>query len=235
MKFSLDPDWKDLDLDTLLRLADADGVARGRLAGSARLETRAKDVASGLDHLSGTFDVRLTDGAITDLNLAGATLDNLNAVPRLREAVQRRARAQAPGLVAGTSEIASLLLRGRVARRRVELEEIRLASSDYGLEAHGTVSFDGTADLDGTLALSDDASRSLVSESGVLAILAPPGSPVRIPVEIKGTYPRFASSPTSEYVSRVMARAIAPSGSGSAAEMLRRLFGGRSRGEGGAE
>ncbi len=226
-RFALEPQWSDLDLDAVLGLGGAAGLGRGRLSGRATLESTGSDLASVGEQLAGTFELTLAQGALADLNLAGATLSNLRGVPRLREAVQRRAEERIPGLLSRTSEIVALSARGAIAARRVSVEELSLQSQDYVLDAHGQVGFDGEVRLAGALALGQQASESLIAEAGPLAILAPSDGRLRIPVTVQGTYPRLASAPTSDFAARIMAQAVVAPSSERGGDLLRRLFGGR--------
>jgi len=227
---SFEPEWEGLDLSAILLAVGGPAHGSGVLRGRARLATRIADVESALTNLVGDVDVILTDGRLADLNVAGTTLDNLRGIPKLREAVERRARERVPELLVSTSEISLLRVRGAIAARSLAISDLTLESDHYALDARGQVAFDGQTDLDGTLALTPAAAEALVSDAGVVQILASSNGQVRIPVTVRGTYPRLSSAPTSDFLARAMARAIAspPSEGGGSGDWLRRLLrGGR--------
>jgi hypothetical protein len=222
---SVEPQWEGIDLAAVLLALGEPARGTGTLSGKASLATAAEDGASALANLAGEIEVTLSDGSLADLNVAGATLDNLRGIPRLREAVERRARERVPELLASTSEVSLLVLRGAVAQGAVAVSELDLESEHYALAARGRIALDGGTDLAGTLTLSPAAADALVSDAGVVQLLASPGGQVRIPVTVRGSYPRLTSAPTSEFVSRLMARAITAPGGDGGGGWLRRLLG----------
>jgi AsmA-like C-terminal region len=229
---TLEPEWNGIDLRGLLLAAGAPAQASGTLRGRAQLRTAFGDLDAALANLEGTIDVALVDGDIADLNVAAATLANLRGVPKLRDAVERRARERLPELLEAHSHVALVSVQGEIADRAAAVSRLILESRLYSFEAAGKVGFDGATDLAGTLTLSSDATQALVSESPVAQLLVSPGGRVRIPVTVRGDYPGVASAPTSEFLSRLMARAIAaPADEGGG--WLGRFLGGRTARTGG--
>ncbi|MEW6268874.1 MAG: AsmA-like C-terminal region-containing protein [Thermodesulfobacteriota bacterium] len=222
---ALEPEWNGVQLAGLMRFLGEDDAASGTFAGRARLVTAGADLASSVANLAGSFEASLGDGSLPGLNVARATLDNLDAVPRLKEAVDRRARERVPELLAPTSEIVSLRVEGTVEQGRILIADLRLESRDYTIDARGRLALDGEADLKGHLVLSEDASRSLVSGAGVLEVLARSGEQIRIPISVRGSYPSLRSRPSNDYVAEATARAVKLPGGGGAASFLRRLLG----------
>ena len=225
---ALQPEWSGVDLSRLVTLLGEQDMARGEFSGHASLETSGTSIDSVLDNLNGTFDVQLGDGALPGLNVARVTLANLDDIPKLEDALQRRAREQLPELLAQTSDIGFLRVSGTVNEGRIQIGELRLDARHYALEARGRLAFDGDTDLDGTLSLSRDASRTLLSGAagGVLQALAGSDEQVRIPVAVRGRYPDLRSAPSSDFLADAAARAVRLPGDERAASFLRRLLGG---------
>ena len=110
---------------------------------------------------------------------------------------------------------------------RIQIGELRLDTRHYVLDAHGRFAFDGDTDLEGTLSLTTDASRTLMSGSGgVLQALAGSDEQVRIPISVHGRYPDLRSAPSSDFLADAAARAVRLPGHDRASSFLRRLLGG---------
>jgi hypothetical protein len=222
---ALEPRWGGVQLGGLLRLLGEDEAASGVVEGRARLVTTGDTLATGVANLAGSFEAGLGNGSLPGLNVARATLDNLDAVPRLKEAIDRRARERVPELLAPTSAIASLRVSGTVEQGRILIGNLRLESRDYVIDARGRLALDGDTDLKGDLVLSAEASRSLVSGSGVLETLARSGEQIRIPISVRGSYPKLRSRPSNDYLAEATARVVRLPGGDGAASFLRRLLG----------
>ena len=224
---ALQPEWSGVDVSRLVALLGEQDAARGVFSGHASLETSGTSLDAALDNLNGTFDAQLGDGALPGLNVARVTLANLDDIPKLEDAVERRAREQLPELLAQTSDIGFLRVGGTVNEGRIQIGELRLDARHYALDARGRLAFDGDTDLDGTLSLSRDASRALLSGAagGVLQALAGNDDQVRIPVAVRGRYPDLRSAPSSDFLADAAARAIRLPGNERAAGFLRRLLG----------
>lgn len=225
---ALQPEWSGVDLSRLLALVGGTEGAQGIFSGHASLETSAPSMDAALDNLNGTFAAQLGDGVLPGVNVARLTLANLDGVPKLEEAALGRARERLPELLAPTSTIGLLRVGGTVNEGRVQIAELRLDAGIYALEAHGRLAFDGETDLEGTLSLTEDASRKLLSGSGggVLQALAGSDEQVRIPIALRGRYPDLRSAPSSEFLADAAARAIRLPGNERAVGFLRRLLGG---------
>ncbi|HEY8515225.1 MAG TPA: AsmA family protein [Candidatus Binatia bacterium] len=224
---ALEPEWNGVQLAGLMQLfGEADGGS-GTFAGRARLASTGANVDAVLANLSGSFEARLGNGSLPGLNVARATLDSLDAVPRLKEAVDRRARERVPELLAPTSEIVALDVQGAFEQGRILIADLRLESRDYTIDARGRIAFDGETELKGHLVLSESASRSLVSGAGILEVLARSGEQIRIPISVRGHYPKLRSKPSNDYVAEATARAVKLPGGDGAAGFLRRLLGER--------
>lgn len=223
---ALAPEWSEVDLARLSALLGEGDVGRGALAGRASLESSGATMDAGLANLNGTFETTLGDGSLPGLNVARVTLANLDSVPRLQEAIDRRARERVPELLATTTDIVSLRVSGTVNEGRVQIGELRLDSRDYAIDARGRLAFDGETSLEGDLVLTTEASRSLLSGSGVLEALAGSDEQVRIPIAVHGVYPDLRSRPSKDYLADAAARAVRLPGRDRAASFLRRLLGG---------
>lgn len=223
---ALQPEWSEVDLGRLTTLLGEDGAGSGRLAGRASLETSGTGLDAALANLNGTFEASLGDGSLPGLNVARITLANLDAVPHLQEAIDRRARERVPDLLATTTSFASLRVSGTVNEGRIQVGELRLDARDYAIDARGRLAFDGDTNLDGNLVLTKEASRSLLSGAGVLETLAGNDDQVRIPIAVHGVYPELRSHPSKDYLADAAARAVRLPGRDRAASFLRRLLGG---------
>ncbi len=223
------PQWDGVDFAGLLRLFGVDVDVQGLFTGQAALAARQSAEETLVETLRGVFDARLDEGSVADLNLARATVNNLNAIPGLRQAIERRAEEKIPDLLARTSRIDSLAVNGAVGEGAVKISNLRLNAPDYSIDAAGRVGFDGGVELDGDLVLGEQATDALVSVSGVLAVLAPDGEQIRIPVSIEGTYPELVSAPSPAFVAESIADSVGNEATGGAEGFLRRLLGGGDR------
>jgi hypothetical protein len=224
---AVQPEWSGVDLGRLTSLLGDDGAGTGLLAGRASLETSGNGLDAVLANLNGTFEASLGAGTLPGLNVARVTLASLDGIPRLQEAIDRRAREHVPELLAATTSFDSLRVSGTVNQGRVELGELRLDARDYSIDAHGHLAFDGATDLEGNLVLTKDASRSLLSGTGgVLETLAGDDDQVRIPISVAGVYPDLKSRPSKDFLADAAARAVRLPGHDRAASFLRRLLGG---------
>ena len=115
---------------------------------------------------------------------------------------------------------------GTVNEGRIQVGELKLDSRHYAIDARGRLAFDGETELEGTLVLTPEASRSLLSGSGVLEALAGSDDQVRIPIAVRGVYPELRSLPSKDYLADAAARAVRLPGRDRAASFLRRLLGG---------
>lgn len=221
----VDPRLDGVDLGGLLDLAGVARGAEGALGGDASLRGSGEDLVGILRTAAGRFDLELRSGRIA-ANPAATVLAGLRAVPRLRDAVERRSRERVPALLAESTEVAMLRATGTLADGDVRFAKLELEAPDYRVEASGRVGFDGESDLSGVLTLGPAATRALVDDDAA-AILAGDDGAVRIPVNLRGTWPRLAGAPTADFVGRLMARAVGGAGSEGTVDWLRRVLGGR--------
>lgn len=220
------PQWSGIDLSRLVRLIGEREGGTGIFTGSASLETSGAGVEAALANLNGAFEATLGEATLPGLNVARVTLANLDSIPRLEEAIEGRARERVPELLAPTTTIESLRVSGTVNEGTIQVSELRLDSRQYAIDARGRLAFDGETELEGTLALTLEASRSLLSGSGVLEALAGSDEQVRIPIAVRGVYPDLRSLPSKDYLAAAAARAVRLPGRDRAASFLRRLLGG---------
>ena len=223
---ALEPEWSSVDLARLTTLLGEHDAGSGVLAGRASLETSGGTIETALANLNGTFEASLGEGTLPGLNVARVTLANLDSIPRLEEAIEGRARERVPDLLAQTTSIAALRVSGTVNEGRLQVGELRLDSRHYAIDAHGRLAFDGETELEGTLILTPETSRSLLSGAGVLEALAGNDEQVRIPIAVRGVYPDLRSLPSKDYLADAAARAVRVPGRDRAASFLRRLLGG---------
>lgn len=221
----VDPTLDAVDLAGLLSVIGSTTTGRGTLAGAAHLSTSGSDLDEALRNLAGDFEVRLHDGEIGGLNLAGTTLSGLRSVPGLRDAVLRVARSRAPQLVAETSSIGTLAASGRVDAGALLFDHLRLANPDYSFDARGKIGFDGGTDIQGRLALSGETSRALVADAGLVSLLAGDDGLVTIPIVVRGTYPHLSGAPASDFAARLASRAVGGSGSAGLGDWVKSLLG----------
>jgi hypothetical protein len=223
---ALKPQWANLDVERLIALVGGREAGTGVLAGAASLETSGAALDAAIANLNGTFEATLGNGTLPGLNVARVTLANLDSIPRLEEAIEGRARERVPELLATTTSFDSLRVSGTVNEGRIQVGELKLDSPQYAIDARGRLAFDGDTDLEGTLVLTQEASRSLLSGAGVLEALAGSDEQVRIPIAVRGVYPDLRSLPSKDYLADAAARAVRLPGRDRAASFLRRLLGG---------
>jgi hypothetical protein len=223
----LEPQWTHLDLRSVASLLGRDLPATGTTGGRATLAMAGSTLAAALASVRGQVDISLKDGSMTDLNLARATLRNLTEVPRLYEAVERRAEERMPRLLESSSRITELDVAGDFSEGKLRIRALRLTVPEYAVTASGEIAFDGTTQLEGSLDLSPEVSQSLAADGGVLSVLAEPGKPVSIPIAIRGEYPRLVSVPAPAFVSAAVRKAVGETAAEKAADFLRRLLGPR--------
>lgn len=220
------PQWDGLDFAGLVQLFGYELDVQGLFTGHAALAARQSAEETLLETLSGAFDVELANGEVPDLNLARATVDNLNAIPGLRDVFEEHAEEKVPTLLAQTTHIDSLAVEGTVRDGVVAVANLRLDAPVYSIDAAGNVGLGGDVDLDGDLVLDQEATDALVSVSAILSALTVDGEQIRIPVSIGGTYPDLVSAPSPAFVTEAIAKHVGTESGGGAQDLLRRLFGG---------
>jgi hypothetical protein len=218
------PQWDGLDLASLFRLFGREIEIQGLFTGEAVLAARRSAEEALLDTLEGQLALRLEEGGGAALNLARLTFDNLDSIPGLRQAVERRALQTVPGLVEETTRIDSLRLEADVAGGALDVRDIRLDAPDYVVDARGRIGFGGEVELRGELVVDEGASRALTSGARLLGLLAPDGGAIRIPVSIVGTYPDLVSAPSPAFL-RDGLEGVVEREAGGAARLLRRFLG----------
>ena len=218
------PQWDGLDLSSLFRLFGREIAIQGLFTGEAALAARRGVEESLLDTLEGQLALRLEEGGGAALNLARLTFDNLDSVPGLRQAVERRARERVPGLVEETTRIDSLRLEAEVGAGTLNVRSARLDAPDYAVDARGRIGFGGEVELRGELVVDEGASRALTSGARMLGLLAPQGGAIRIPVSIIGTYPDLVSAPSPAFLREGLEGVVEREAAG-ASSLLRRFLG----------
>ena len=217
---TFEPRWQDVDAPALLRLLGSDDRIEGILSGRATLLARASgwdELASGL---SGSFELHLADGAIEDVNPGRALLAELERLPGLRSAVERRVAEIAPELLATSAEGVSVYAQGKILDRRIDVDSLAVGARAYELDAAGDVSFGGEVELDGTVALTPGIQAKLVPNAPLFGIVAPRRhGPLAVPLSIRGTYPQLTTDARAPEPAEA-----APEPPGS---LLDRLLGGR--------
>jgi hypothetical protein len=221
----VDPEWRRIDVQALAHLLGTKLTAKGRLAGHASLTSSGRTGDDFLRNLSGAVELHMEEGELPQLNLARLTFARLSRVPQLYDGVEKRVRERAPSLLADTSAISALDLVGEIGGQAMDVRTLSLRSPEYTITASGRIAFDGTTDLDGSLVLALSVTQGLVAESSALRLLAEPGKPITIPINVAGVYPRVTSEPAPEFVATAVRRAVGQAAGEKAAGFFKRLLG----------
>lgn len=227
--FGLDLTAKELDLEQALSTLapDAPQMISGTLK-TMQLKTSgslAKDIPQSL---KGTANIQMGPGALKGFNLAGDVLKAVNNIPFLSGALYDAVPAgEKADLDSNDTAIKSLSADLAFAGGIINVNDLKLISSIFSLEAQGKVGFDSSLDLASTIFFDRDFSAKLASKAKELNKLLDADGSLVIPLVLKGRPPKLLVLPNVQKLLQLGAQKAVQD---KAADLVEGLLGGKKKG-----
>ena len=234
------PGASPFDLETKARALDAGTLATalmgapagsltGMLGGEVQLAGDGLDWGSLERSLTGKLRLAIGAGALEQTNLLNTLARSLTKDPGLGSLLAQSLREAAPEALSGDrTSFEGVDIALEIVDGVVRAKDLSLSAEDFSLQAAGQVRLDGAVAVDGTIELSADLSRAILSEADGLAPLISDGDRVTLPLRFGGTTASLSIAPD---LSALAGKAEKELRERAAKELTDRLFGKAKKGD----
>jgi hypothetical protein len=234
------PGASPFDLETKVRALDAGTLATalmgapagsltGTLGGDVQLAGDGLDWGSLERSLTGKLRLAIGEGALERTNLLNTLAQSLTKDPGLGSLLAQSLREAAPEALSGDrTSFEGVDMALDILNGVVRAKDLSLSAEDFSLQAAGQVRLDGAVAADGTIELSADLSRAILSKADALAPFLADGDRVTLPLRFGGT---TASPSIAPDLSALAGKAEEALRDRAAKELTDRLFGGAKKGD----
>ncbi len=220
--FSFDTAVRGVDVSKALATRSPEVAERftGRLDGDLTLGGTGGDEAAVRRSLTGKGGIAVHDGVLRGVNVAEDVLTGVTGVGGLVSLVPAHVRDKYPAIFAtDDTRFDQLSSSIRIGGERIQVDDFTVAARDYAMRGKGVVTFaqqvDLTASLTASAALTADVDGALKEAK----YLNDDQGRLSIPFRLAGQAPNVRPKPDTDFVARVLQKAIVGEG-------LDRLLGG---------
>lgn len=192
----------------------------GRVDADVSIAGGGADAAAVRRSLTGAGKVVVRDGTLRGVNVAEDVLTGVPGMNGLIQLVPARIRDRYPAIFAtDDTHFEQLSSDVRLGGERIQLDGMTVAARDYALRGKGVVTFAQQADLTATLVASAPLTADVIGALKEAKYLTNDEGRLAIPFRFAGQLPNVRPKPDSEFVARVLQKALVGEG-------LDRLLGG---------
>ncbi len=151
--------------------------------------------------LTGTGEVQLEHGRVTDLNVLRTVFDQLSVLPGLVGTLQARLPEEYQSKLNATETVLQpITLALRIEAGSVQFQTLRVSTDTFTLHGSGVVGLDGTVNAQAVLGVDPTLSAAIIRSIQELRALANSTGELEFPVSIQGKAPQVAVRPDVRYV-----------------------------------
>jgi len=205
----------DIELAELFRvyLPGASDSAHGTADFNLELTGSGQDWAALKPGLDGRGELKIKDGALTDINIADEVLRQITGIPGLTNLISPRVRQKYPALFSRRdTEFLQLGGRLRLSQGRILLDDVRLAAADYTTRGQGWLDYDQTVDFQGQLILAEELSRDIRDGVRLASLLSNDQGRIALPFAVRGSLPGAKPVPDLAAIARRVQRGLVTQG-----------------------
>lgn len=163
--------------------------------------------------LNGLGNIELTEGRLTDFNLAEEVLTGLTGIQGLSNLISSEIENKYPEIFKNSSTVFyNMKTPLKIVNGRINFNELLLRSSDYLVKGDGWLSINKDVEASGFLTLAENLSKDLTSRIELVKYLNDEQGRVRIPFRIDGSLPGIKPQPDLSSVADILSKAAVDKG-----------------------
>lgn len=194
----------------------------GFLSGNVSLSSHGTNGFDALRSLSGIGKIRLEQGALRNRNLLRESLEKITQIPGLNAISQSDLGERFNQLLASPdTQFDQIASNFQVAHLRLGIEFLSLIHPDYRANSNGSIGFDKSLDLTGSIEIGRELSEALIHKVKELVYISNSQSEIAIPFTYKGYFPQAVFLPN---VGTIATQAIQNVGADLLNEALNKLL-----------
>ncbi|HEX5132229.1 MAG TPA: AsmA-like C-terminal domain-containing protein [Candidatus Krumholzibacteria bacterium] len=188
-KFDISSKVEDVNLAEYFRYkspALADAVA-GRITADFSLSGAGKTWEDVAKTLAGKGGAVVIEGALLNTNLTKQLFSSIQGIPLVPADLTAKMAAKNPKLFESNSTVFKNLAGNvTIANGKIQVPDLKLASSDFSLNGSGWFSLDKDMNMSTTLTLSDKLTRDLVEQVPMARYLLSQSGKLEVPLSLSG-------------------------------------------------
>jgi len=153
--------------------------------------------------LSGISKVNLTEGELTDFNIAEGVLSGITGVSGLSGLINNSLKSKYPSIFQNKStvfyDLKSVL---KIKEGKIHFNDLILKATDYFVKGDGWVSLDKGVKVNGVLNFSEQFSDDLIANAGFVKYLRNNKNQIQIPFDLSGILPNVSPKPDLSFVAK---------------------------------
>ena len=158
--------------------------------------------------LRGQGKVAITDGALSEFNLAEGVLSGLTGIPGLSLVLPQRVRDKYPAIFASPhTEFDEFTSRFSLGNGKINLDSLRIAARDFMTQGKGWMDFEQQVDVTASLALSKALSADLIRAVKETKYIANDEGRLEIPFALVGVLPAVTPALDARHIGTLIQRA----------------------------
>ena len=177
-----------LDLAELLNQKKESVKLEGILNGSLNLAGQGTDKEQIINSLSGTGDLSLSDGKLTDINILNIVLDKLTVFPNLAEILEAGLPEKYKEKLAQKDTVLTKAnVNASFANKQISLTPVTVYADNFTFKGKGDASFDKSYILKGAFYVPQNLSLRMVKRVNELEYLLDEQNQLFIPLQVHGS------------------------------------------------
>ncbi len=188
-------------------------AAHGTAGLTVDLTGQGQDWQAIQPSLHGQGELEVTDGALTDVNIADEVLRRVSGLPGLTNLISPRVQAKYPALFSrhGT-EFSRLVSQFHLRQGKILLDDVRLDAASYTTQGKGWLDYDRNIDFHGQLILATNLSQDIQDRVKLAGLLRNPQGQIALPFALSGSLPDVRPVPDVAAVARQVQHGVVTTG-----------------------
>jgi uncharacterized protein involved in outer membrane biogenesis len=163
-------------------------VLVGRLNADVQVAGQGAEWDAIQKTLTGKGGALVLEGSLLNINIANQIFSSIQGMPLVPPDLTQRMRARNPSLFSENKTVfQNLSSKFTIANGRIQVPDLKLATSDFGLSGDGWFSLAREMNLNSTLTLSKKVASDLVAEVPAAKYILSPDGRIEVPLTLSGS------------------------------------------------
>ena len=192
-------------------------VARSHLRGTTNFNLtvsgEGKEWSDIQPTVSGNGFAELMDGALVDINIAKAIVDEITANTGLSNLISQRIQDKYPKAFkdrdTAFEELKSTFV---IEDGKLLVRNMNVAADDYGFHGVGAIDFNKGLNLDVTMTVSKALTDDIARDFAAIKYLSNDKGQIEVPFYLQGVLPKVSVKPNQDYINGVVQNALVNEG-----------------------
>ena len=153
--------------------------------------------------LSGLSKINLTEGELTDFNIAEGVLSGITGVSGLSGLINNSLKSKYPSVFKNKNtvfyDLKSVL---KIKEGKINFNDLILNANDYFVKGDGWISLDKDVKVKGVLNLSEKFSNDLIANANFIKYLRNNKNEIQIPFDLSGILPNVSPKPDLSFIAK---------------------------------